>query len=654
MSSPPANGYRPDIDGLRAISILGVLLFHARVPGFGGGFVGVDVFFVISGFLITQLLRARPERPLRQLLADFYLRRARRILPALFVMLGVTTLVALTLLLPFDLSRFGKYLCLSTLMLGNVAGLTEGAYFVSNRFTAPLLHLWSIGIEEQFYLVYPLVLAALAAWLPRAFQRVLLAIAVLSFCSSVWMSVHWPAINFFVPTSRAWELLAGGAVATYRLPTLRARARGALAFVALLVLAASMVLFDSELPHPGVAALLPCGATAVLLSMREADTLAARALSSSPLVFIGQISYSLYLWHVPALEFLRYYNIRPISPAQAGGALLVSGVLATLSWKFVEQPLRRRTAIRSNYAFVWVAVSLTIALAFGGFALWHSSGLPQRLSVEAQRLVTGAELHPDAARCATLTTDDIARGALCHFGTVGRAPRVLVWGDSHALALMPAYEKLARQRNLRIDFAARAGCRPLSGVWSHGIDVRMVDHCEAFNSSMFAAVAVTHPDIVILNSYWSYPSLDLGPTPYSQAPRPADGFSRGLRETLRRIAAPHRTVCIVRDVPDFPFDIPRSLVMARRRGMDTGFIGMTRADADRQAMAVDTQLLAMQARGEVLLANPRAQLCATPECMVEHDGRALMRDTNHLTVAGSLFVADSLYACVDGARPSLP
>lgn len=363
--------YRPDIDGLRAISAVSVVLFHAHVPGFRGGFVGVDIFFVISGYLITQVLLASAEQPPRQWLAEFYIRRCRRVLPALFALLVLMTPVAALLLMPGDLGSYGRYLASTSVLLTNVAAWTD------HRIGWPaLIHLWTISVEEQFYLVFPLIL--LVAWRARAIPPTLLigGLAALSFALSVWASYAAPSGSFYLTAPRAWELLLGSLLVLTPLKISSAIARQMLAIAGLLVIAVTVHVYSNRTPYAGFYALPVClAAAALLVTGGERSTLVAQFLATRALVFTGLISYSLYLWHAAILSLFTSWNRGAPDTIQTVVLLAVIWGLAVLSWRVIEQPVRQRTWLKSNRRFLIAAVTLNLVLGAAGVILWK---LPPR------------------------------------------------------------------------------------------------------------------------------------------------------------------------------------------------------------------------------------------------------------------------------------
>ena len=643
--------YRPDIDGLRAICVVAVVLFHAGVPGFSGGYVGVDVFFVISGYLITLLLAASAGESLGPQLAHFYIRRARRILPALFAVLIVATVVAVVLLLPSDLVRYGKSLALTSVLLSNVAAWTDGGYFEARGAYSPLQHLWSIAVEEQFYLAYPLLLFIGGRYLPRHLPGLLTALAVGSLALCVWGSFNKPSVNFYFAPSRGWELLLGALLARGAARGLRSRIVDEfLAAASLIVLASVVYLYEPTMRYPGLYALAPCLAAAGLITAgRGRRTLAGRFLSLRPLVFTGLISYSLYLWHVPILTYYTYYNIQPLTAVQCAVLLVAIYLTAIASWTLIEKPIRHRAALKTSRAFLTAAGYTTLAIGGSGGLLWESDGFPWRFAPDVRLLSESDVLHKDAQRCMTLSLSQIESGELCRYGpTGGDLPRVVVWGDSHALALLPAYDALAAVKPVHLYFAAHSSCRPLLGVASRNVEERAAGACSDFNGAMVRAIRRLDPAVVVLNAHWTYPDLDLVAQADLSAPSGESNFSRGLQETVQALHAVNPSVCVVLDVPEAKYPVPYALAMAHRRGISADFLTVRRTDALEESRSVERDLRKLQERGILVTVDPKDVLCPTETCALQVAGRSLYYDGNHLSATGARYVSSTLEGCLRG------
>ena len=644
--------YRPDIDGLRAISVLAVILFHAKVPGFAGGYIGVDVFFVISGYLIAQVLIASPERNLAGKVRNFYARRCRRILPALLAMLLATVPVACLLFLPPDLSRFGTCLGATSIFLGNVVEWRSGGYFEPESPFNPLAHLWSLAVEEQFYIVFPLVF--LTSGKARGGRQLVLiagcALASLALC--VWGSYAHPRANFFLAPTRAWELLLGSLVALGVGRSLSTHPwRGVASRAALIALVGCVVGYDGRLPYPGIYALVPCASAALLIAAGAGvrGTHVDRWLGTPALVFVGMISYSLYLWHLPILSFASYYNIFPLGPRHVGLLLALIFAIATVSWRYVEAPIRGRAVFASDARFLGIAGAATLAVASLGALLTQFADRAERSDAANGTVISTMDrLRSDAVACGGRTLSEIAKGFACTFGPAsGAKAEVLVWGDSHATALLPAYEQIAFARDVRIHAAVHSSCPPLLRA-PNASDRRARRECGDFNTAVVNSLGTIDPALVILNAYWTHPDGAL------DAPRNFDdagdvqAFEASLDATLRAIGA-QRKVCVIGDVPSLRYRMPYAYIMARRRGIDPALVALPSDEADRQLGRVKTYLEELHLRHALRFVDLAKTLCTGSACaLLSADGQMLYRDNNHLSVAGAELVRPTVDSCFDG------
>ena len=642
-----STSYRPDIDGLRALAVLAVIMFHAGVPGFAGGYIGVDVFFVVSGYLITQLLSAPHTGSTARQLGEFYVRRARRILPALLVMCAAAAVIGWLLLLPEELEYLGEYLAGAAVFASN---MTEwhGGYFVL-AFVDPLRHLWSIAVEEQFYLFYPLLLVLLTRYLPRRRTAALVSLGLSSLLVCIWASYTHPAVNYYAAPTRAWELLLGAVLQSAGLRALRPRlANELLAALAALALAACVSLYaPSRFPYPSVYTLLPCAATAALLATGgEGSSYVNRALAWPPLVFVGLISYSLYLWHWPLLRFAGYYHVTPLGGAARAALLVLIVLLSIFSWRYVEQPVRTRRILRGTRGLVIAATLGSIAVGLTGLVLWLSDGFPRRFPPELRALLDEPK-GPLIARCMAKSLEEIRAGAWCAFGDLSPdAPAMLLWGDSHALALIPAYEELARAHGVRLYLTAKSRCLPVLGVTDLSVDPVGNRACAAYNDAVVRGIEAANPATVVLAARWQ--NGPLAPAPGSLLPAHESPFEFGLRQTAAAVAA--RDVCVVLDVPTLKYPGEHALLLARRRQIDDDFVAVSAREAHAVLAAADEDVRKLAAAGVVRYVDPTELLCAGERCLYKHDGRSLYYDTDHLSHAGAMFVRSALESCFVSPR----
>ena len=495
--------YRPDIDGLRAVAVLPVVLYHAGI-GASGGFVGVDVFFVISGFLITRLIITEIEES-RFSILDFYERRARRLFPALFAMLAFTIVCAAIIMVPFDLEVFGNSVIATTLFASNLWFFTQEGYFNEAAELQPLLHTWSLGVEEQYYLLFPLLLL----WLCRIFSfgrvfGVVAGLALISFCASIYMLRHQPEAAFYLPHLRAWELLigslAGLAAARGQPASLKSQSplKGPLSLVGLALILGPVFFYSTETAFPGLAALPPCaGAALLIITGIGPSTLANRFLSLSPMVFVGKLSYSLYLWHWPVISFAFYMNGK-LSPMHGIACLGVSVVLAYVSWRFVEQPVRNRNAISVRAIFMSSLSLMGIAFAIGIFFLL-SKGLPHRMDPNLLALSKSEAFLHDRRDCHFVTSDRARIGDVCVRGKDGVTPSFALIGDSHGDAFSPAVFAAAQDLGMAGYQYTNAGLIPFA-------DIRRLGQTKPDAADALTAFLEVRPelDTLIVSLFWQY------------------------------------------------------------------------------------------------------------------------------------------------------
>lgn len=427
---PAGDRYRRDIDGLRAIAILPVLLFHAHVGGFSGGYVGVDIFFVISGFLITGII-AREVDDRQFSLIRFYERRFRRIMPALALTILVVLGAAACLYLPGDIEDVPKSALAATLFSSNLWFFTDTGYFAGGADTKPLLHTWSLAVEEQFYIGFPILLMLIARCAPRWRAGLVGAIAAGSLLLAILMQRDTSGFTFYLLPTRAWELFTGALLALGAVPAVRARwLREVIALAGLLAIAFAVACYDRDTIFPGATALAPVLGAAALLHCAP-RTSVGRLLALPPLVGIGLISYSLYLWHWPLIVFTEYATDLPLAGAVQVMVIAASLVAATLSWRFVERPFRNTRSMPARRVFQFTG-SAMLLLSTLSAALLLAGPWPSRFSPQVLRLIAGREdISPMRKRC----HDSFMRGAApCVLGANAR-PDATLWGDSHGVEM---------------------------------------------------------------------------------------------------------------------------------------------------------------------------------------------------------------------------
>ena len=501
--------YRRDIDGLRAIAVLAVVLYHFGLSSTSGGYVGVDIFFVISGYLIGGNIIDETANGAFSYI-QFYLRRIKRLFPAVFIFSLATIPFAWWLLLPEDFRSYGKSLVASATFLPNVLFYRDTGYFSTDAITKPLLHTWSLGVEEQFYICFPIVVRLIVRVAPRLTAGLLFLICIVSLCfAQRLMTVDPPAAFYWLP-ARAWELALGALVAspTFRALSLDGSLRRLISWLALAALIIPVFAYSDSTPFPGITAVSPCLGTAWFLwtGRYSGTSVIASWLEAKPAVFIGRISYSLYLWHWPAYMFLAYYLSGDLPwQVRVAGLALVFG-LATLSWKFVEQPIRsRRISIFTAYSGAFVGSLLLIAI---GLLIWRLNGVPEPYSNSTKILASAAsDFSPDWSRCVAKNNSVLPGVAYCPIGLQGAPPTFLIWGDSHIRSLHDGADRLARELGRSGIVVWAAGCMPAFDIIKRGTAVGAGDddECAAQNAALKSGLKqIGSIGKILLLGRWAY------------------------------------------------------------------------------------------------------------------------------------------------------
>jgi hypothetical protein len=391
-------------------------------------------------------------------------------------------------------------------MLVNVVSALGGGYFVTLGAFMPVTHFWSLAVEEQFYILYPLILLWTFATVgAKRTVWVLVVVTALSLTICIRAELRHSGGAYYLMPDRAWQLMVGAlaAVCPFRWRLTRI-ATEAIACACLGILLAAFFLLDEATGFPKLYVMIPCAATALLLIMGSEQSITAFGLlAARPMVHTGRISYSLYLWHAPILAFAKYYAIRELTTGELFAVGLLTYLVALLCWQFIENPVRYRIVLRSNRQFLLSSLSACIAVGAIGAWFWSCDGLPRRFSPDIQVLVQPDELLPNTERCMTLALDRVSAGDLCRFGANHVGVRnVVLWGDSHARVLVPAFQAPAQAADVQINFAGRSACKPLLDVARATERTAKQEECEAFNTAMLAAVRRLHPDVTILSAFW--------------------------------------------------------------------------------------------------------------------------------------------------------
>lgn len=659
--------YRPDIDGLRAVAVLSVIFFHFRIPGLEGGFVGVDIFYVISGFLIGSIILRGLETN-NFSFSEFYQRRIARLYPAYFAMMCFTMLTAYWLFLPQEFRQFGKSVVASVAYVSNILFYRESGYFDTSANLKPLLHTWSLSTEEQFYIFFP-VFAWLIFRLGKREYAVgtLVAVAIISLALSAIEVERNSVAAFYLFQFRAWELLIGVILASRRVPYPTTLASANIfATLGLISIALAVGTYNERTKFPGLTAVLPClGAALIIHCGSHWRPLINHLLSQPGPVFVGLISYSLYLWHWPLIVFARYYTLRDLDLLETTAVIAATFSFAIISWRFVERPFRlpATVSVESRWRFFATAGVVTTVLAGGGVVIHQTNGLPGRLPPEVARMAEAAtDFFQNYAGCVDEDNTHYPGLAHCAIGDPYASDKIFfVWGDSHARAFKNGLDAAAKDSGKSGILVYGGGCPPLFGVQKHesattpAKDAQCSRQTELVRRLLESSKKV---DSIILISRWSYYTEGKGvgvdekntvrlstSVATNTAADQKALFSQSLLATVRQLTGWGTRVFLVEQVPEIPqFDSHYLGVMLRKGALtqdklnrltniDYGDV-LKRQEAGNSAMNMATQ------RHGAQIVNTHSYFCRHDKCSAMVDGVPVMHDNNHITVKTSVRLKD--------------
>lgn len=640
--SEHASQYRPDIDGLRAVAILLVVLYHFDLLG-SGGFVGVDVFFVISGYLITGIIHKNVLKGEFSFLG-FYERRARRILPALFLMLLASAIFAYFVLLPSDLVRFGQSAMASLGFVSNFYFWSVGSYFGPASEMAPLLHTWSLSVEEQFYLALPPMYLLLRRYFGQKYLApAILAVIAISLSLSAYFVFYRADMVFYWTPFRAWEIALGAWLAVSGIKVIRADwARACIVLLGLSMILAAGIWFDSETPFPGFAALLPCvGAACVIYGGTGSRHAFSFLLTNRLMVFIGLISYSLYLWHWPIIVFAKHHadgealNIYPRIIL-----FMAAFVAAYISWRFVETPFRTGMSFWRRWMRDCAVTAAGIVLVVSVFVI--SSGLPQRFSKMVVRL--DAERSRETKRDECMNPEGkIRMNALCRIGTA-EPPTILVWGDSYSHVMLTALDRALYESGRSGYIVSKTGCPPLHGVIV-SLRGRVNWQCNQFNNAIFSELKRNKSiDTLVLAAAWNmYMSPASG---YIMSSKEGSSASH-IRELSSRFkyeletTTGVRKVVFIEQVPSYEWNVPYKMATSVLRGDAIPIVSAIEYNKQAETPRFAFHPLASGSSDYVL--KPQKWFCDKMNCKYsDQEGLPYYFDHGHLNRRGVNFIAGPL------------
>lgn len=644
----PTRAYRPDLDGLRALAVLPVVLCHAGVRWLSGGFVGVDIFFVLSGFFITRIIHSEMLEQ-RFTLTGFYLRRARRILPALFLVLGASLILGLLLLVPAELDDFARTAAAALGSVSNILFWLRDGYFAPGAELQPLLMTWSLGVEEQFYLFYPLLLLIVLR-LRWSARHVVLVISLLSLALACWAVFYKPKAAFYLLPTRIWELGLGAWLALASPQWLARRFHHIAGVIGILLIGWSLVAISASTPFPGYNALAPCIGTALLISARH-GWVNTRVMSIKPLVYVGLISYSLYLWHWPLLSFARITGGTDLDLSATLPLAALSVLLASLTFRYVETPFRRSPArgakplLRYGGATLAGLALCAVVIAGDGFA-WRMPATAAQWTAQSHRQHLPAEfgamrwmeqlLHPLPAHCTQLPSFPARALATDCVDPARTHPRTaLLWGDSHAWHMYPGLSKYLDDQGYGAFMASRGLCSPAVALLDLSRDAEQ-RACTEFSRQVLDLIRQRADlDPIIIVGRWGH----------YVAPLASQGVDAAvaMRGVLEEMARLNRTVVLMHQVPRLPF-LPADCKLREHmtRGLSRACVASAEYLASTQAQSrAVIEAAATGAPGRVCVFDPLPALCGRDaqgwqQCSSElADGSPAYWDENHLSVAAA-------------------
>lgn len=634
------HNYRPDVDGLRGIAVLFVLLFHTYPAQFPGGYIGVDIFFVISGFVITLGIKSSVNKGLFSHY-EFILRRAFRILPLLFAVIGATFPFAWYIMQPSEFGAFSTSAISALLFVSNIFFAATDPYLVETIKNSPLMHTWSLGVEVQFYLIFPfLIVFALKKSVHLAIRNVIL-MCLFSFAFSVFLTFLAKDISFYLPLSRFWEFGIGALVALREeAPTNKINSKiiEISSLISILVLFCSLLYFDNSVHHPSFLTLFPVMSVALLICFGKSSKIVETLLTSRPIVFTGIISYSIYLLHQPIFTFLRiyFYDVEALQTMVFGFGLLFT--LSVLSWYFIEQPFRHRNKIGflKNSVIIFAFFSLILLSTF--FAYFETSRI-KFLSSSLMYEPTRGVMKSDGSVC---EVNDVSK--VCVVGDLNKTPSISLIGDSHAQALIYSFDKILKERGLAANVYIMNGCPFIRAIKR----VYYTRDCNLFVDQTISKISKeTNKNVILLDNRNMYIS---GKNAYDEKqnknllvyPVDWDDWQKEgrvtevvklQRQTIMELLNLGLRVSFILPVPDAPRRVPAEV----HKRVEKGNLPYKHSLENYINRAKNIFDLASQlSTNENFIAiYPHEIFCNSGECITHNADEIFYTDSNHLSIEGA-------------------
>ena len=635
--------YRAEIDGLRALAVLPVILFHAGFEWFSGGFVGVDVFFVISGYLITTIIISEMAEG-KFSIVNFYERRARRILPALFFVMSACLPFAWLWLAPNDLKDFGQSLVAVSTFSSNILFWQQSGYFDTAAELKPLLHTWSLAVEEQYYILFPIFL--MLTWrLGIKWVLILLSVVfLLSLGVAQWGAYYKPSATFFLLPTRGWELLVGVFAAFYLKHNTHLKSHFLNQVLSLLgfgMIVYSIVAFDKTTPFPSLHALIPTIGTGLLILFAVPKTLIHKLLSLKFIVGIGLISYSAYLWHQPFLAFARHRLLGDVSDFILIVLCTASLVMAWFSWKFVEAPFRNRKTLTRKKIFFFSIVCMALFSSLG-ISMHLKNGYEDRVSFSEE--LANSFKRPSLENCFDTPFNHSVEEWGCILGRSEGRINFILFGDSHSLSFKTLIDQKAKEKDVKVFYTGSSGCLPFLGIYPKRND-QYENNCNLLNERIFELAKSNDVDGIILSARWSYYTYgdygysgaqlvsNLPEGPFSLQ-KSIDTFTTALERTVDNYNSIDVPIHLITQPPHQKYP-PQSVYFRIAKGMGSvESLSVRRSDFDRLNEIPINAFYKYESK--INIYNITDLFCDEYVCLIGERDRSFYFDEDHLGTYGAL------------------
>lgn len=655
--------YRAEIDGLRAVAVIPVVLFHAGLGALKGGFIGVDIFFVISGYLITTILIEEIEQK-RFTLIGFYERRARRILPALFLVMLTCTPLAWHWAPPSHMKDFSESLIAVSLFISNILFWNESGYFDTAADQKPLLHTWSLAVEEQYYLVFPLMLIVLLRYGRNRTLWAIIFVAAISLLLTEWGWRHKPTANFFLAPTRVWELFAGSIAALIVLKR-DVRASQPLSILGIVLISLSIAFFDEHTPTPSKYTTIPVAGVMLLLIFTSNDTLVGKILGGKFLVGIGLLSYSIYLWHQPLFAFARLPAGMHPSPMKMILLCVLSTLLAYASWRFVERPFRSRSMINRSQIFMFSALGMTTFIVLGAVGVQTNGYLnPQYdLAPNVEWRSLGEKIQIVGDVCDRNSTYPGYENVLgCHFGRKDSAKSIVLLGDSHSQSISHYLDDALNERGIKGVYLSIRDCEPIPYIYRDQPPNPI--RCDQRFEELTHLLETLGSPVIVLNrwTFRLYPIPGyIEDMPYrsqagtveneeyreyfvqedNQYTVNVDSKTRALTSYIRHLARAAPQLILIYPIPETTIDIEAANRAHFQRNRETLTNIMTPYSDYTYRNKLVLQLFDQLKQPNIRKLRVSEFFCKEHLCYMQKDNSPLYYDDDHLSYEGARLVVDS-------------